>query len=127
LFNVDASVDALLKPGSLRETFRHARASESATWGKIKAAFFDGSIGAETSITLLLLFPQGEEYWTEVAPPDPVQYPGEVWYRKTAEYFITVHAGNWTFISDVFVRTSFVVRYSESNSHWQIVQWRDDI
>jgi hypothetical protein len=127
LFNVGGSAEALLRSDLFHERFRHARASEGANWGKIKAAFFDGIVDAPTSISLLLLFPQGEEYWAEVAPPDPEQYSGEVWYEKTAEYYMTVQAGDLIFISDVFVRTSFVVRYSETHGHWQIVQWRDDM
>ncbi|UCG53321.1 MAG: hypothetical protein JSW58_07145 [Candidatus Latescibacterota bacterium] len=125
LFNVDYPTDALVV-GSIREKPARVGATEDATWGRVKAAFFDGPVGGQTSIVLLLIFPQGEENWVTM-PPDPVQYPGEVWYEKTAMYYMGVQAGDVTFITDTVLRTSFVVRFSETKGYWQLVEWRDDI
>jgi len=126
LFNIDTPADALsaLPFGG---KIRHARTSEGATWGRIKAAFFDGGIDAQTSINVQVLFPPGVDNWTAVAPPDPTQYPGETWYQKTSYYFMTVRAGEYTFITDGLPQAAFVVRYSETKGGWQLVQWRDDI
>jgi hypothetical protein len=125
LFNIDDPAGALTV-GSISSRFRHVRTSEGASWGRIKALFFDGIIDTQTSIDLLLMFAQGEDKWIAVTPPDPVQYPGEVWYEKTSYYHMIVRAGEFTFITEL-KRTTFVVRFSETKGHWQLVWWRDDI
>jgi hypothetical protein len=126
LFNVDNPAGALIA-GSVRDRLKHSGASEGATWGRIKAAFFDGIVNAQTSISLLLIYHPGEENWIAIQPPDPDQYPGEVWYEKTANYFMTVQAGDFTFITDFPLQTSFIVRFSETKGHWQLVRWRDGL
>ncbi len=101
---------------------------EEATWGKIKYLFSSEFVNDETSISLSLLYPPGEAFWTAVVP-DPVTYPGEVWYEKTADYVLTVQAGELTFTNGGPTRALFVVRFTEAggDSLWQLVTWRDDI
>jgi hypothetical protein len=104
-------------------------AIENATWGQIKYIFFGDIITDPTSISLSLAYPSGADAWNPVAPPDPTRYPGEVWYEKTAEYALTVQAGDRTWINAVPLTAYFVVRSAEVGDHtiWQLVTWRDDI
>jgi hypothetical protein len=126
LFNVDVPAGTL-DDKSRPDRPMLAGATEGATWGRIKSVFFDGGITGQASIVLLLIFPQGEDNWLTVMPPDPAQYPGEVWYEKTATYYLIVQAGDFTLITGFMARASFVVRYSETKGYWQLVQWRDDL
>jgi len=76
---------------------------------------------------LLLIFPQGEDNWIAVNPPDPARYPGEVWYGKKALYYLVVQAGDISFITNNLLEASFVVRFSEEKGYWQLVEWRDEV
>ena len=126
MLNADDPSDAMFT-GSVRDRSDFGRKVESITWGRIKEAFYEGSADGETSIGLILSFAQGEENWIAVPPSDPGRYPGEVWYEKSAMYYLYIQFGAWSFITDGFLSVSFTVRFSETEGHWQLVQWRDDI
>ncbi|MEE9269917.1 MAG: hypothetical protein V3V49_06615 [Candidatus Krumholzibacteria bacterium] len=103
-------------------------AVEDATWGRTKHLFFTAPPGGFTGISLSLLFPPGEGTWNP-AIPDPVDYPGEVWYEKTVDYLLTVETGGLILGNFPPTRASFVVRPVEDRGEtiWQLVRWRDDI
>jgi hypothetical protein len=111
---------------SLNDRLRHVGASEEITWGIIKNLFFSGAAGGDTDVFLLLVYNKGEDNWVSMLPPDPVRYPDEVWYQKTANYFLMVTTGGYTYQA-ILVQAEFTVRYSEPKGGWQLVQWRDDI
>ena len=138
LFDIGAPPGASELDPMTFETLAHSGASgnlaplmmgiEAATWGKIKYIFFGDDVTDETLISLSLLYPPGEDFWNTVIP-DPTAYPHEVWYEKTAEYRLSVWAGDTTWLNLTVRRASFVVRQTElgGESIWQLVQWRDDI
>lgn len=103
-----------------------SESTESVTWGLLKALAFDGSLDPATSIFVGLSFVPGEDAWITVMPPDPDSYPGEVWYQKTASYFMVFQNTDVAYLS--MVRTALLtVRFSETAGHWQLIQWQDDI
>lgn len=126
LFNADAPAEAPVKR-SMRDAFTAAESAAAISWGGIKAAFYEGLAGGRTTIGLLLVFAQGEDSWIAVSPPDPLEYPGEVWYEKAAMYYLAVQINGSYLITDILVPTSFVVRFSETKGYWQLVRWRDDL
>jgi hypothetical protein len=80
-----------------------------------------------SSIVLSLTYVEGEENWTQITP-DPVKYPGEIWYEKIVKYDINVKSGAMTFIGNQ-KNASFVVRLAHvegQGDFWRIVTWRDD-
>lgn len=115
---------------AVAKRFTHQSGSvEESTWGNIKALFYGGPPDdGEISIDLELRYLPGENNWT-IWIPDPSEYPGETWYERTVDYFLTVSFGDWTLTTGGLVRASFVVRYAEvgDESFWRIVQWRDDL
>jgi hypothetical protein len=100
------------------------RATEEATWGRIKYLFYEGPSSESVAINLNLVYPPGEDTWVAIAPPDPTAYPGETWYEKTVTYSLIVQMGDLSLVSFA-MRASFVVRPVGDN--WRIVQWRDDV
>ena len=80
-----------------------------------------------SSISLTLTFAPGEDTWNKITPEDQVNYPDEFWYEKTLRYYLTVEAGDFTYIGDN-LQASFVVRWAnvDGEEFWRIVAWRDD-
>ena len=65
--------------------------------------------------------------WQPVTPPDPGQYPGEVWYFQRIDYFLTVVAGENTFTSGNPLKAQWTIRQVDDNGTmiWRIISWRD--
>jgi hypothetical protein len=128
LFGVDAPTGT---GSQARLAVRSGRApaseEEDATWGRIKALFYDGVVSGSTFVIAELNFPEGDGSWIQVQPSDPSAHPGEVWYQKTASYWTMVQLEGLTLVPSELRRASFVVRYSEEKGYWQLVEWRDDV
>lgn len=84
-----------------------------------------------SSISLSLTWPAGDDNWTVINDPDPINYPGETWYEMTVSYVLEVKAGSTTYTSGGPIDASFVVRQSvvegEPHAIWRIMIQRDDI
>jgi hypothetical protein len=79
-------------------------------------------------IDLSLIYPGGDDQWTQITPEDQVKYAGETWYQKIVTYNLTVQLpGNFQYVG-LNKQTAFVVRAAtrDSKQYWQIVIWRDD-
>ncbi len=86
-----------------------------------------GYVDPVTAIALTITYAPGDSEWTEVAPGDQEQYPGETWYRKSVTYNLAVKCGSITMIG-IDRPATFTVRGSprEVGAAWRIVEWRDD-
>ena len=79
-------------------------------------------------IDLSLVYPLGDDQWTQVTPDDQIKYPGEMWYRKIVTYNLTVQLpGNFQYVGRN-KQAQFTVRAATADSKqiWQIVVWQDD-
>jgi hypothetical protein len=79
------------------------------------------------SISLRLSYSAGE--WTAIVPEDQ-KYAGEIWYRKTVVYNMTVQAEpDITYIS-TDIKAQFTIREGEDqdgSTIWRVIRWRDGI
>ena len=82
-----------------------------------------------SSINLTLEFPEGEDNWQAVTPPDPQAFPGETWYRKVVLYTLVVEAGEDTFLQANPLPALFIVRFEPAGNDtiYRIVAWHDDL
>jgi len=79
-------------------------------------------------IDLSLVYPAGDDQWTQVTPEDQVKYPDETWHQKIVTYNLTVQLpGDFQYVGKN-KQAQFTVRAATADSKqiWQIVVWRDD-
>jgi len=79
-------------------------------------------------IDLSLIYPAGDDQWTQVTPEDQVKYPGETWYQKIVTYNLTVQLSGDFQYQGLNKQAQFTVRAAtvDSKQVWRIVVWRDD-
>ena len=103
------------------------RASELTSAGHMFDPAFDpdGPTEPISDITLTMIFPAGEEAWN----PQTDLLTGETSYEKTAEYRLSVTAGETTFTNAQPIDASFVIRFTAvgGDSIYRLVSWKDDI
>ena len=102
------------------------RASEiNATTNMFNVNFTPPNGSPISSIDLSLVYPEGDNVWN-MASPDQ-NHPGETWYQKSVDYFLTIVAGETTYTSGNPIKAQFTVRRDPDLDIWRIVQWRDDV
>jgi len=79
-------------------------------------------------IDLSLVYPAGDDQWTQITPEDQVKYPGETWYTKSVIYELTIQLpGDFQYVARNR-EADFVVRVAtkDTKQYWRIVVWEDD-
>lgn len=102
---------------------------ESVSWGHLKVLFLgDAGVGVVESVDLSLRYVPGEDNWIQVPPSDPSRFPGEAWYEKAVDYFLTINLGSFSYTTGLR-KATFTVRYATvgKNDYWRIVGWSDEV
>jgi hypothetical protein len=98
-----------------------SQAFEERTWGYIKNYFFVSPWDSVETLTLDLLYVEGDGQWVPFVDPGS----GETWYRKGAQYELTVETGRGKQFECLDGEASFVVRERPGGGVWQLVEWDD--